>query len=226
MEYSIINCVSDPVIRQEIDQMAFYRGLSTWNLREFIQKRKFHGTKAVVWYADRDYLTGIPEDVILTFSAQCPLVMLGGKRRQEEIRKEGAALFQDAFRRRLLTFDHLPEWNGRTMAYGRLKICRQSRRVFLDGENVELSGFAYDVFLLLVEHVGEAVSRELINQTLPRRSRSSLRNVDTHIKYIRRQMDWGHVIRCVRSVGYYIPMDEFYRYCTENVSPTDRLRIF
>lgn len=96
----------------------------------------------------------------------------------------------------------------------------------MDGENVELSGFAYDVFLLLVEHVGEAVSRELINQTLPRRSRSSLRNVDTHIKYIRRQMDWGHVIRCVRSVGYYIPMDEFYRYCTENVSPTDRLRIF
>lgn len=213
MEYSVINCVSDRELRKEIERMAFYKGLSVYDLREFIQKRRHGFCQAVVWYADEDYLSGVPGEVIQIFRMQCPLVLVSTGKNTEDEKGEIGALFQEAFRRYLKAMKDTPGWKERIMVYGRLKICRQSRKIYLDEENIELSGFAYDVFLLLIEHVGEAVSRELINQMLPSRSRSSQRNVDTHIKYIRRKMACAPVIRCVRSVGYYIPMEEFYRYC-------------
>ena len=54
MEYSVINCVSDRELRKEIERMAFYKGLSVYDLREFIQKRRHGFCQAVVWYADEE----------------------------------------------------------------------------------------------------------------------------------------------------------------------------
>lgn len=55
--------------------------------------------------------------------------------------------------------------------------------------------------------MGDAVSREKINQLLPDRKRNSLRNVDTHIKNIRKELGMDAVIRSVRSVGYCLSVE-------------------
>ena len=145
MEYSVINCVSDRELRKEIERMAFYKGLSVYDLREFIQKRSHGFCQAVVWYADEDedYLSGVPGEVIQIFRMQCPLVLVSTGKNTEDEKGEIGALFQEAFRRYLKAMKDTPRWKERTMVYGRLKICRQSRKIYLDEENIELSGWLF-----------------------------------------------------------------------------------
>ena len=66
----------------------------------------------------------------------------------------------------------------------------------------------------MLEHIGAVVSREEINEALPSRKRDGGRNVDTHIKNLRRRLDMHDVILSVRSVGYRIDEEKFYRKVT------------
>lgn len=70
------------------------------------------------------------------------------------------------------------------------------------------------IFLFLLEHTGMAVSRREINQILPDRKRESMRNIDTHIKHIRRRLDMKDVIISIRSVGYRVDPEKFYQWIT------------
>ena len=56
---------------------------------------------------------------------------------------------------------------------------------------------------MFLEHMGEILSREKINSFLPARKRSGVRNIDTHIKSIRKALGEQELIQCVRSVGYW-----------------------
>lgn len=76
-----------------------------------------------------------------------------------------------------------------------------------------LSDPAYSITVETEE--GRAVSREEINKILPQRKREGGRNVDTHIKNLRRRLDLNDVILSVRSVGYRIDEERFYQKMTE-----------
>ena len=75
--------------------------------------------------------------------------------------------------------------------------------------------YEFDILVYILEKIGTAVSREEINQILPFRKRESTRNVDTHIKNIRRILDMQDVIISVRAVGYRVDTDKFYRECVK-----------
>ena len=64
---------------------------------------------------------------------------------------------------------------------------------------------------MFLEHMGEILSREKINSFLQARKRSGVRNIDTHIKSIRKALGEQELIQCVRSVGYGILPETMYR---------------
>ncbi len=88
---------------------------------------------------------------------------------------------------------------------------------FVDGifDYTHVVYFISVIVFFLLEHMGRAVSREEINKILPQRKREGGRNVDTHIKNLRRRLDLNDVILSVRSVGYRIDEERFYQKMTE-----------
>ena len=84
-----------------------------------------------------------------------------------------------------------------------------------EGRELKIGPYEFDVLFFLLEHMGRAVSREEINKILPQRKREGGRNVDTHIKNLRRRLDLNDVILSVRSVGYRIDEERFYQKMTE-----------
>ena len=226
MEFVILNCVSQEELREKIKKVAFYRGLPTWDLYRYVHERRGHQVRAALWYADLSCLKYVPEYIIHITKMQCPLILLtlsDDKKYKES--SEYREFFEKYGCRAVMTpsltafkqsMGHIcvdESWNRRNLVFGRLEICRINRKVFLDGRELDISGYAYDIFLILLEHMGETVSRLFINQNLPKRIRLSERNVDTHIKMLRKNLGCSSVIRCIRSVGYRIPVEEFYVYC-------------
>lgn len=100
----------------------------------------------------------------------------------------------------------------RELIYGNLMIDREQRLVIYHGNKAALGPYEADVLVYLLEHMGKAVSRTEINRALPERKRENERNIDTHIKNIRRCLDLKDVIVSVRSVGYRIDPDKFYQW--------------
>lgn len=102
----------------------------------------------------------------------------------------------------------------RDLIYGGLVIDREQHIVVYQGHETLFGPYEYEVLVYLLEHAGKAVSREEINHILPERKRMTDRNIDTHIKNIRRVLDMKKIIVSVRSVGYRVDPDEFYNWIT------------
>lgn len=102
----------------------------------------------------------------------------------------------------------------RDLIYGGLVIDREQHVMTYQGRDVSLGPYEYEVLLYLLKYAGRAVSREEINYILPERKRMTDRNIDTHIKNIRRILDMRKVIVSVRSVGYRVDPDELYNWIT------------
>lgn len=226
MEFVVLNCVAQEELREKIEKIAFYRGLSSWDLYRYVNDRQNCQVRAALWFADPSCLKNVPEDVIHFTTMQCPLILLtlsddneykDSSEYKEFFKRYGCqAVITPSLTEFKQSMGHIcmdENWKRRNLVFGRLEICRTNRKVFLDGRELDINGYAYDIFLMLLEHMGETVSRVYINQTLPRRVRLSERNVDTHIKMLRKNLGCSRVIRCVRSVGYRIPVEEFYIYC-------------
>ena len=96
-------------------------------------------------------------------------------------------------------------WKHRVLTFGRLQVIPDLREVIYQGERVMLNSRDFEIFLILIEHVGEVVSREYIDSKLPKRKRNSLRYVDVHIRSLRKKENIGVLIKSVRSVGYCNP---------------------
>lgn len=107
---------------------------------------------------------------------------------------------------------YVKEEQKRKLIYDNLVIDRKQRLVIYHGKEAELGPYEVDVLVYLLEHMGRAVSRSEINRILPERKRENERNIDTHIKNIRRCLDLKDVIVSVRSVGYRIDPDRFYQW--------------
>lgn len=102
--------------------------------------------------------------------------------------------------------------SDRDLIYGRLVIDGEQHIMTYKGKETALGPYEYDVLVYLLRHAGKAVSREEINSILPERKRMTDRNIDTHIKNIRRTLNMKKIIVSVRSVGYRVDPDELYNW--------------
>ena len=98
----------------------------------------------------------------------------------------------------------------RTLCFGSsFTIDRKQKTVIKQGRKIDLSPSEFNILLFLLDHAGTVVRREEMLNVLPHRKRGSTRNIDTHIKHIRRMLDMRDVIVCVRSVGYRLDEERF-----------------
>ena len=169
----------------------------------------------VLVYLDGKGFEKLLEDRVDVLRMKCPLILVPESEEELDVLLEEKEypcdLAEYPFSRR--SFDRFREacvparlWENRTMVFGGLRINRGSREVSLNGKKLDIRGYDYEILVILAEHMGSVVSREFIDQVLPRRKRGSLRNVDTHIKSLRKRLGEEELIQCVRSVGYCISL--------------------
>ena len=79
-----------------------------------------------------------------------------------------------------------------------------ARRVFIDGEEVELSPKEYDLLFYMIRNRGIALTREaLISDVWGYDFFGDDRTLDTHIKLLRKQLGpYANKITTLRGVGY------------------------
>ncbi len=88
---------------------------------------------------------------------------------------------------------------------GSLRIHSRSRRVWRDGEAVELTAMEFDILELLAREAGRIVTRDELCTLIHQRPAGPLeRSLDVHISHLRKKIDNGEtqLIRTVRGVGY------------------------
>lgn len=217
----IVNEILNRENYQKIEKFAFSEGLPTCSLRDYLRAEEYGDAKSVLCFADEERFRQVGEDVIHILCMQCPVILLPASERElESMRVRRRCFcgygsypfsyqdFQGVLRQ------HIDEelWEEWTMVFGQMVIERDCRRISMNGEPLALSNYGYDIFLTLVEHLGEVVPRTLMNELLPKRKRNSTRNIDTHIKCIRKMVGSKEIIQCIRAVGYRIPTEQFYQY--------------
>lgn len=94
-----------------------------------------------------------------------------------------------------------------TLTFGRLRLDRDARRVWKDGQEVELTPIEFDLLHALARHAGRVLSREqLIEQVWGHDYYGDERVVDVHIGRLRRKLgddpDEPALVATVRGVGY------------------------
>ncbi|MDO5425291.1 MAG: winged helix-turn-helix domain-containing protein [Eubacteriales bacterium] len=207
----VINGAADPEVHERIERYAFSEGILAHDLKSYLKEGIEKEEKLILILADREGLDAISKQMVNILLMTCPVVFLpSSEEEMEQVLRERKYPMEIArypfderdFRRARKAYVSREVWEHRTMVFGELRIDRSSREVRLNGQPLELCGYDYDIFLILAEHMGDVVSREFINQMLPERKRSSLRNVDTHIKRIRKRVGREDLIQCIRSVGY------------------------
>ncbi len=227
MELTILNGVSDKEIHEKIDYFSFLCGISTEELQDFKAENIKTGNQYIVAYFDAEGLLSIRREMVYLLQIHCPLIVVTTKNHDLTdfplyIRGFCSNLqypfSYHAFCRDLENYIDKQLWTNRVKVYGQLRVDKGNRQVSLGNEIVNLKGYDYEIFLMLVEHMGSVISREVINETLPSRTRHSYRNVDTHIKCIRKLFGTEEVIQCVRSVGYCILPEVFYKKGREAVN--------
>lgn len=216
---TVINGAEDRKLAECIDQYTHLSGFRAYHMEDSVKKNQY--LSGDIMYIDRKgadryqkMLTKVWEDdhpvVIIPISFND--VALVRKYRKCITARSGYPFTYKDFIK--ITADCLKEeqMKERDLVYGDLLIDREQRLVIYHGKEVPLGSYGYDVLVYLLSHVGKAVSREDINRILPERKRENGRNIDTHVKNIRRCLDLKEVIVSVRSVGYRIDPEKFYQW--------------
>lgn len=90
-----------------------------------------------------------------------------------------------------------------TMTLGKISIDKKGRRVSVAGEIIPLTLKEFELLVFLVEHQGQALSREqLLEFVWGMDYHGSLRTVDTHIKTLRMKLRTDDYIQTIWGVGY------------------------
>lgn len=89
--------------------------------------------------------------------------------------------------------------------YKDITLNKEEREVYKNGEKVALTPKEYELFLLLLENVGKALSRDsildkvwLINEDI------ETRTVDYHIQQLRKKLELKNEIKTINKIGYRI----------------------
>jgi DNA-binding response OmpR family regulator len=96
---------------------------------------------------------------------------------------------------------------------GDLNYDKQNRRVCVGEREVALTGAEFNLLVLLLEHAGELVSKEVLaKQGLGRALQAYDRRIETHMAQIRKklgpQADGSPRIKTVRGAGYHYVLSE------------------
>ena len=210
-QFFIINGITDPGLHHQIAQYAFLEGVESCDLYEYLHGTFHKEMEPLFFCLDQDGFRNLPEQLLNILYMRCQLVAIPGCREEaEDLRRKekyGCALMKTPFsrqdfRRMCIQYAGVKKWEDRTMRFENLTIDRISRQVRLDGKCVEMGAYDYDILLLLAEHMGDVVTRDLLSRALPRRRRVSQRNIDSHIKSLRKCLGREECIQCIRSVGY------------------------
>ncbi|MBU2978254.1 response regulator [Alteromonas sp. C1M14] len=94
-----------------------------------------------------------------------------------------------------------------TIKYEGFRLSKDNYDAYLHGENIKLTAVEFKIFWLFISHVGRVFSREdIINSVYTCTDNISDRNIDTHIKNIRKKISAidadVNPIAAVYSVGY------------------------
>lgn len=213
---TVINGAADRKLAECIDRYTQLAGCCMYHVEDSVKKNQY--PSGDIMYMDRKgadhyqkMLTQVCEDgypvVIIPISfSDAVLIRKYGK--CITVRSGYPFTYKDFIK---ITADCLEEeqMEERDLVYGNLLIDREQRLVIYHGKEAPLGPYEFNVLVYLLEHVGKAVSREDVNRILPERKRENGRNIDTHIKNIRRCLDLKEVIVSVRSVGYRIDPENF-----------------
>ena len=195
----VINAAADREVHDSIERYAFWEGFCTCSLSDYLGAPELPAGKWAMLYLDKEGAKRLASDTMDLLRLRLPVILISS----------GPFSFQ-MFRRHMQLYIEEKTLENRTLCFGGLQICKGRREVRMKDRALKIRGYNYDIFLKLLEHIGEVVTREEINRCLPKRHRRTLRNVDTHIKEIRREIGVKELIRCVRSVGYSIPADRLW----------------
>lgn len=90
------------------------------------------------------------------------------------------------------------------ITYEGLSVDTDSREVFVNGQQVELTYKEYELLLLLLKNVSKAMSRdEIMDRVWGYDFVGESRTLDIHISSLRQKLgSMGHAIKTVRNVGY------------------------
>lgn len=84
-----------------------------------------------------------------------------------------------------------------------VRLCVNTRQVFRDGREVELTPQEFALLELLMRHQNMALSREqLLAAAWGYDYAGGTRTVDMHIQRLRKKLQWEHAIRTVFKLGY------------------------
>lgn len=219
---SIMNGAADLEIQEMIKKFALLKGFLTWT-PESGPGKKGISHRTVLAVTDQkgvELYGGILQSLC---RENCPVILLLS--REKEIRQldknseytsvfiSRAFSFQE-FQRILHRYVQEDAMKDRRRCFGKMQMEEKQHLLIRKGREVRIGPYEFEVLFYMLEHIGAVVSREEINEALPSRKRDGGRNVDTHIKNLRRRLDMHDVILSVRSVGYRIDEEKFYRKVT------------
>lgn len=106
--------------------------------------------------------------------------------------------------RAVLRRRELPAGEAASIEFGNLRIDRAAHRVWVDGEEVELTALEFKLLVTLYERRNRVQSRgALLDQVWGIETKISTRTVDAHVKRLREKMGAARdYIETVRGVGY------------------------
>ncbi len=103
--------------------------------------------------------------------------------------------------RRLRAGSTLPE--SQLMQFDHLRIDPPARRVWADGQEVELTTTEFDLLKTLADHRGMVLSREqLLEKVWGQDFFGEIRVVDVHLGHVRQKLGAHHGIVTVHGIGY------------------------
>ncbi|MGN1141377.1 MAG: winged helix-turn-helix domain-containing protein [Oliverpabstia sp.] len=216
--YLIINGTENRKIHENIEQYAFVEGFLTCDLHQYLENRSL--ADGLMLFMDSEGIRKQSKDTMNILFMSCPIILVPASMEDmAELRTRKDCVTELAgfpfgirnFKKCVADYVSPEILKNRTLYFGDLRINRVGRSICFRDRELNLRGYEYDIFLMLIEHAGDVVPREFINQSLPPRKRNSLRNVDTHIKCIRKKAGMEDIIRSVRPIGYSIPIGQLYK---------------
>ncbi len=92
---------------------------------------------------------------------------------------------------------------GQVLNFNHVRIDTGSRKVWVDGEEVDLTGTEFDLLQALAEHRGMVLSREqLLERVWGHDYFGEMRVVDVHLGHVRQKLGNENLISTVRGIGY------------------------
>lgn len=99
----------------------------------------------------------------------------------------------------------IKENSANICTYNNIILNKDERAVYKNKEKINLTPKEYDLFLLLIENIGKALSRDtILDKVWSINEEIETRTVDYHIQQLRKKLDLKDEIKTINKVGYRI----------------------